>query len=324
MTSFIRRAVIAVGLIAMGQHAALAQEYPSRPVTMIVPWAAGGAVDTVARVVQPKLAERLGKPVVIENRPGGGSTIGTAAGVKAPPDGHTLGMPGSGSMAISPAMYKSLPYDSVKDIVPVALIGRVPFVLIVNPSVPVKTVPDLIAYAKSNRLNYGSGGAGSPHHLYAEMLKSTIGIEMTHVPYKGSADAIKDVVAGHVQILFSDTAPSIPLIRAGTVRLLGLSTNVRLVNAPEIQPLSELGVPGFDAAGWFMIAVPPGTPQPVVDRLHAEFKAVLGLPDVQEQINRTGVVPVVSPSLADLARFVETEKLRWGKVVQQAGLAGSL
>ena len=324
MTSFIRRVVIAVGLIAMGQHAALAQEYPSRPVTMIVPWAAGGAVDTVARVVQPKLAERLGKPVVIENRPGGGSTIGTAAGVKAPPDGHTLGMPGSGSMAISPAMYKSLPYDSVKDIVPVALIGRVPFVLIVNPSVPVKTVPDLIAYAKSNRLNYGSGGAGSPHHLYAEMLKSTIGIEMTHVPYKGSADAIKDVVAGHVQIMFSDTAPSIPLIRAGTVRLLGLSTNVRLVNAPEIQPLSELGVPGFDAAGWFMIAVPPGTPQPVVDRLHAEFKAVLGLPDVQEQINRTGVVPVVSPSLADLARFVETEKLRWGKVVQQAGLAGSL
>ena len=222
MTSFIRRVVIAVGLIAMGQHAALAQEYPSRPVTMIVPWAAGGAVDTVARVVQPKLAERLGKPVVIENRPGGGSTIGTAAGVKAPPDGHTLGMPGSGSMAISPAMYKSLPYDSVKDIVPVALIGRVPFVLIVNPSVPVKTVPDLIAYAKSNRLNYGSGGAGSPHHLYAEMLKSTIGIEMTHVPYKGSADAIKDVVAGHVQIMFSDTAPSIPLIRAGTVRLLGL------------------------------------------------------------------------------------------------------
>ena len=324
MTSFIRRAVIAVGLIAMGQHAALAQEYPSRPVTMIVPWAAGGAVDTVARVVQPKLAERLGKPVVIENRPGGGSTIGTAAGVKAPPDGHTLGMPGSGSMAISPAMYKSLPYDSVKDIVPVALIGRVPFVLIVNPSVPVKTVPDLIAYAKTNRLNYGSGGAGSPHHLYAEMLKSTIGIEMTHVPYKGSADAIKDVVAGHVQIMFSDTAPSIPLIRAGTVRLLGLSTNVRLVNAPEIQPLSELGVPGFDAAGWFMIAVPPGTPQPVVDRLHAEFKTVLGLPDVQEQINRTGVVPVVSPSLADLARFVETEKLRWGKVVQQAGLAGSL
>ena len=171
MTSFIRRVVIAVGLIAMGQHAALAQEYPSRPVTMIVPWAAGGAVDTVARVVQPKLAERLGKPVVIENRPGGGSTIGTAAGVKAPPDGHTLGMPGSGSMAISPAMYKSLPYDSVKDIVPVALIGRVPFVLIVNPSVPVKTVPDLIAYAKTNRLNYGSGGAGSPHHLYAEMLK---------------------------------------------------------------------------------------------------------------------------------------------------------
>jgi tripartite-type tricarboxylate transporter receptor subunit TctC len=324
MKWFIRCAAIALGAIVMGQLPAFAQEYPTRPVTLIVPWAAGGAVDTVARVVQPKLAERLGKPVVVENRPGGGSTIGTAAGVKAAADGHTLGIPGSGSMAISPAMYKSLPYDSVKDIVPVALIGRVPFLLIVNKDVPVKTVPELIAYAKTNKLNYGSGGAGSPHHLYAELLKSMTGIEMTHIPYKGSADAIKDVVAGHVQIMFSDTAPSIPLIRAGTVKLLGLSTNVRLVNAPEIQPLSELGVPGFDAAGWFMIAVPPGTPKPIVDRLHAEFKAVMGMPDVQEQINRTGVVPVVSPSLSDLARFVETEKSRWGKVVEQAGLAGSL
>jgi tripartite-type tricarboxylate transporter receptor subunit TctC len=324
MTSLIRFAAIAVGLIAATQQPTAAQEYPTRPVTLIAPWAAGGAVDTVARIIQPKLAERLGKPVVVENRPGGGSTIGTAAGIKAAPDGHTLGIPGSGSMAISPAMYKSLPYDPVRDIVPVALIGRVPFLLIVNPSVPVKTIPELIAYAKTNRLNYGSGGAGSPHHLYAEMLKSMIGIEMTHVPYKGSADAIKDVVAGHVQIMFSDTAPSIPLIRAGTVRLLGLSTNVRLVNAPEIRPLSELGVPGFDASGWFMIAVPTGTPKPIVDRLHAEFKTILGLPDVQQQINRTGVVPVVSPSLGELARFVETERSRWGKVVKQAGLAGSL
>ncbi len=323
MLSFIRCAMVVV-LAAVGVCAAPAQEYPTRPVTMIVPWAAGGAVDTAARIIQPKLSERLGRPVVVENRPGGGSTIGTAAGVKAPPDGYTLGIPGSGSMAIGPAMYKSLPYDPVKDIVPIALIGRVPFVLIVNKDVPVKTVPELIAYAKTNRLNYGSGGAGSPHHLYAELLKSMTGIEMTHVPYKGSADAIKDVVAGHVQLMFSDTAPSIPLIRAGAVTLLGLSTNVRLVNAPEIVPLSQLGVPGFDASGWFMIAVPPGTPKPIVERLHAEFKAVLGMADVQEQINRTGVVPVVSPPLDELARFVETERSRWGKVIQQTGLAGSL
>jgi tripartite-type tricarboxylate transporter receptor subunit TctC len=301
-----------------------AQDYPSRPITLIVPWAAGGAVDTLARIAQPKLAERLGKPVVIENRPGGGSTLGTAAGAKAPPDGYLLNMPGSGSLAISPTMYKSLPYDPIKDFAPMALVGRVPFVLIVNKDLPVKSIADLKAYAKSNPVNYGSGGAGSPHHLYAEMLKSMTGIEMTHVPYKGSADAIKDVVAGHIQLLFSDTAPSLPLIRNGTVTLLGLSTLGRLPTAPDIVPLNEAGVPGFDAAGWFMVAGSAGTPQPIVDRLHKEFKEVMGMPEVSEAVNRIGVVPVVSPPLADLANFVVSERERWGKVVQQAGLAGTL
>jgi len=323
MVSFFRSLAIALGLFAAGPYAALAQDYPARPVALIVPWAAGGAVDTVARIAAPKLSERLGKPVVIENRPGGGSTIGTALGAKASPDGYLLGIPGSGSLAISPAMYKSLPYDPVKDFAPIALIGRVPFVLIVNSDLPIKSVPELIAYAKSNKLNSGSGGAGSPHHLYGELLKSMTGIEMTHIPYKGSADAIKDVVAGHVQVMFSDTAPSIPLIRAGKVRVLGLSTKVRLVNAPEIRPLDEMGVPGFDASGWFMVAASAGTPKPIVERLHAEFKHVMGLPDVQEQINRTGVVPIVSPPLDELARFVASERSRWGKVVQQAGLSGS-
>jgi tripartite-type tricarboxylate transporter receptor subunit TctC len=289
-----------------------------------VPWAAGGAVDTLARIAQPKLAERLGKPVIIENRPGGGSTIGTAAGAKAAPDGYVLNMPGSGSMAISATMYKSLPYDPVKDLAPMALVGRVPFVLIVNKDLPIKNVADLIRYAKTNKLNYGSGGAGSPHHLYAEMLKSVTGIEMTHVPYKGSADAIKDVVAGHIQIMFSDTAPSIPLIRNGTVTLLGLSTSTRLPTAPDIVPLAESGVPGFEAAGWFMVAGSAGTPQPIIERIHKELKEVMGLPDVQEAVNRTGVVPVVSPSLPDLAKFVVSEQERWGKVVKQAGLAGTL
>jgi tripartite-type tricarboxylate transporter receptor subunit TctC len=325
MLSLFRSALVALTPIALVPLcAAQAQTYPTRQVTMIAPWAAGGAVDTVARVIAPKLSERLGKPVLVENRPGGGSTIGTAAGAKAAPDGHTLGMPGSGSMAISPAMYKSLPYDSIKDIVPVALIGRVPFVLIVNPNLPVKTVPELIAYAKTNKINYGSGGPGSPHHLYAEVFKGMTGIEMTHIPYKGSNDAIKDVVAGHIPLLFSDPAPSVPLIRAGTVRALGVTTKARWLVAPDIPPLDEAGVPGFDVAGWFMVSVPPGTPKPVVDRLHAEFKVIMGLPDVQQVVGRTGVVPVVSPSLEELAAFVRAERERWGKVVQQAGLAGTL
>lgn len=155
---------LALGLVCLLPVSA--QDYPTRQITLIVPWAPGGAVDTLARIVAPKLSDRLGKPVVVENRPGGGSTIGTAAGAKAAPDGYTLGMPGSGSMAISPAMYKSLPYDSVKDIAPIALVGRVPFVLIVHPAVPAKTIPELVAYSKESKLSYGSGGSGSPHHLY--------------------------------------------------------------------------------------------------------------------------------------------------------------
>jgi len=260
---------------------------------------------------------------VIENRGGAGSTLGTALGAKAQPDGYTLGMPGSGSLAVGPAMYKSLPYDPVKDFTPMALIGRVPFVLIVHPSVPAKTVPELVAYAKANKLFYASGGAGSPHHMYAELFKTMTGIEMTHVPYKGSAEAIKDVVAGHVPLMFSDPAPSVPLIKSGNVRPIGVTTRDRWAVAPEIPTLNEAGVPGFDAAGWFMIAGPAGTPRPIVERLHAELKTIMGLPDVQETVNRTGVVPVVSPPLAELAPFIASEKERWGKLVQQVGLAGT-
>ncbi len=316
-------AVIAAGMAIIQVSPARADDYPSRPVTMIVPWAPGGAVDTVARVVAPKLSERLGKPVIVENRAGAGSTLGTAIGAKAAPDGYMLGMPGSGSMAVSPAMYKSLPYDPVKDIAPIALIGRVPFVLIVHPSVPAKNVRELIAHAKSNKLFYASGGPGSPHHLYAELLKLMTGIEMTHVPYKGSADAIKDVVAGHVPLMFSDPAPSVPLIRGDKVRPIGVSTMNRWPVLPDIPTLNETGVPGFDAAGWFMIAGSAGTPQPIVQRLHNEFRTIMGLPDVQETVGRTGVVPVVSPPLAELPKFIVSEKERWGKVVQQVGLTGT-
>jgi tripartite-type tricarboxylate transporter receptor subunit TctC len=324
MIVLVRIAAAMAALIALVQYRpGQAQEYPTRQITLIVPWAPGGAVDTVARITAPKLTDRLGKPVVVENRPGGGSTIGTAAGAKAAPDGYTLSMPGSGSMAISPAMYRSLPYDPIKDIAPMALVGRVPFVLIVNPALPIRSIPDLIKYARENKLNYGSGGAGSPHHLYAEVFKSMTGIQMTHVPYKGSADAIKDVIAGHVQIMFSDPAPSLSQIRAGTVRALGVTTLARWAVAPDIPPLNEAGVPGFDAAGWFMVAAPGGTPKPIIERWHVQLKAVMALPEVQEAVNRTGVVPVVSPPLDELARFVVSEKERWGKIVQQAGLAGT-
>jgi tripartite-type tricarboxylate transporter receptor subunit TctC len=262
---------------------------------------------------------------VVENRPGAGSVIGTAAGAKATADGYTLVMAGSGSLAISATMYKKLPYDPVKDFIPITLGGRIPFVLVVTPSLPVHSVTELVAYAKDNpgRLSFASGGPGSPHHLYGELLKSMTGIEMTHVPYKGSAPALTDVIAGHVPLLFSDTVPSLPQIREGKVRALGVSTAVRLPSAPEIPPIAEAGVPGFDAAGWGVFSVPAGTPKEVVGKLQTALASVMALPDVQQQIIKLGMIPGAAASPAELKRFIDSEIARWGKVVTQAGLAGT-
>ena len=314
--------------LAVGATTALparAQDFPTRQITLIAPWPAGGAVDALCRAVAQPLSERLGKSVVVENRPGAGSVIGTAAGAKAAPDGYTIVMAGSGSLAISATMYKKLPYDPVKDFIPITLGGRIPFVLVVTPSLPVHSVTGLVAYAKDNpgRLSFASGGPGSPHHLYGELLKSMTGIEMTHVPYKGSAPALTDVVAGHIPLMFSDTVPSLPLIRGGKVRALGVSSATRLPSAPEIPPLAEAGVPGFDAAGWGMIAAPANTSKEIVDRLHAELKFVVALPEVQQQIISLGMAPVSSPPPEKSQSFINSEMARWGKIVEKAGLAGT-
>jgi tripartite-type tricarboxylate transporter receptor subunit TctC len=299
------------------------QDYPSRQIILIAPWPAGGAVDALCRAVAPVMSERLGRSVVVENRPGAGSVIGTAAGAKASPDGYTLVMAGSGSLAISATIYKKLPYDPLKDFMPIAVVAKIPFVLVVHPSLPVRTVTDLVKYAKDNpgKLSFASGGPGSPHHLYAELLKSMTGIEMTHVPYKGSAPALTDVIAGHVPLLFSDTVPSLPQIREGKVRALGVSTATRLPSAPEIPPLAENGVPGFDASGWGMITAPAGTPNEVVAKVTAALNAALATPDIQQQIIRLGMIPGSAASAEELHRFIGTEMTRWGKIVQQAGLA---
>ncbi len=304
---------------------AQAQDYPARQITLIAPWPAGGAVDVLCRGVAPHLSDRLGKPVVVENRPGAGSVIGTAAGAKAAPDGYTLVMAGSGSLAISATLYKKLPYDPTKDFAPLLLSAKIPFFLVVNPSLPVRSVSELVKYAKDNpgKLSFASGGAGSPHHLYGELFKSLTGIEMTHVPYKGSAPALTDVVAGHVPVLFSDPVPSLPLIREGKVRALGVTTAARSPSAPEIAPIAETGVPGFDVAGWGMITVPTGTPKEIVTRLNAELNSVAALPEVQQQIIKLGMIPGGSSSPEQLQRFINSEMERWGKVVQQAGLAGT-
>jgi tripartite-type tricarboxylate transporter receptor subunit TctC len=315
---------IALIALLLGLPAA-AEIYPTRQITLIAPWPPGGAVDALCRALAPGLGDRVGNPVVIENRPGAGSVIGTAAGAKAEPDGHTLVMAGSGSLAISATLYKKLPYDPAHDFAPIALIARIPFVLVVNPSLPVRSVGELIAYGTANpgKLSYGSGGPGSPHHLYAEMLKSMTGLEMAHVPYKGSAPALTDVVAGHIPLMFSDTVPAQPLIREGKVRALGVSSAARLPSALEVPPIAEAGVPGFDAAGWGMIVAAAGTPDDVVRRLNADLIAVLASSEVQQQIISLGMVPASPAPPIGLQVYIDGEMARWGKVVQQAGLAGT-
>lgn len=302
-----------------------AQDYPSRPVSLIAPWAAGGAIDALCRAVGPKLSERLGQPVIIENRPGAGSTLGVAAGSRAAPDGYTLVMAGSGSLAIAPTAYSKLSYDPTKDFAPVAFVTWIPFVLVVNPALPVKSVADLARFAKEKpgQLNYGSGGAGSPHHLLTELFKGMTGIDMAHVPYKGSAPALTDVVGGHIQVLFSDPLPSLPQIKAGTVRALGVSNATRWPTAPDIPTLAEAGVSGFDAAGWGMVVVPAATPKEIVGRLHTELKSIIASPEIQEQIVKLGMLPSAGPAREELQPFINSEIKRWGKIVQQAGLAGT-
>ena len=319
-----RRFVLTLAALAAAVQFVHADNYPSRRITLIAPWPAAGAIDTLCRQLAPGLADRLGQPVIVENRPGAGSTIGTADVAKAQPDGYVLVMAGSGSLAISPTLYKKLPYDPRQDFSPIAMIAEIPFVLVVNPSLPIGSAKELIKYATEHpgALTYASGGAGSPHQLYAELFKSMTGIQMTHVPYKGNSPALTDVIAGHVDLMFAD-ATVVPMVRAGKLRALGVSSLNRLPSAPEIPPIAEVGVPGFNAAGWGMIVAPAHTPAAVVTKLHDAISAIEAQPEIREHIIALGLTPKLGTPPDQLQDFINTEMVRWGKVVQSAGLAGS-
>jgi tripartite-type tricarboxylate transporter receptor subunit TctC len=310
--------------LALAQPAP-AQIYPSRPVTIVAPYAAGGGADLIARLMAQKLSERLGQSFVVENRLGAGGVIAASSVAKATPDGYTLLVAASTQLAIQVTLHKTLPYDPAADFAPVALVASVPFVLIVNPSLPVHSVPELIALAKQKpgQLTFGSSGVGGPPHLFTELLKTMTGIEMTHIPSKGTAQAMTDVIAGHVPIIFSDLAPAIPQLKAGRLRALGISSAVRFAGMPEIPPLAEAGVPGFDAVSWLALVAPAATPPEVVDKLHAAVKQIMAEPEVQLRFVDLGNIPLTSPPPDELRRYVKSEIVRWGKVVTQAGLAGA-
>jgi tripartite-type tricarboxylate transporter receptor subunit TctC len=318
-------AVAALVLILQPQaHAQVqAQSYPTRPIRMISPFPAGGGNDVLARVIGTKLAERLKGTVVIENRPGAGAVIGITALAKSAPDGYTLVLSGS-TLAVASTLYKSPPFDAVKDFAPVALVVHYPFLLVANPALPAKSVPELVQLAKQKpgQILYASPGVATSQHLFAELLKVLTGIELRHIPYNGTAPAAVDIVAGRVSLMFAAAAPTLPLIREGTLRALGVSSAARLAEAPDIAPIADT-IPGFDASNWSIVLVPAGTPKDVVTKLHDELKAVMAAPDVQEQLAKIGMIPIISPSPAELSSFVSTEVSRWGKIVQQAGIAGA-
>jgi tripartite-type tricarboxylate transporter receptor subunit TctC len=299
-----------------------AQDYPARPVTIVVPFAAGGGTDIIARMLAQKLEQRLGKSFLIDNKPGAGSTLGAAAAARATPDGYTLLMAPSPTLAMSVSIYKNLPYHPATDFIPIALAAQTPFVLIVNPSLPIHSVADLIRLAKEKpgQFSYGSAGPGTPHHLYAELFRSMTGVEMSHVPYRGSGPLVNDVVGGHLPLTFVDIPPAVGVIQTGKVRAIAISTKTRLALFPDVPAVAET-VPGFDAASWQMLVAPAKTPRPIVEKLHAEVKAFL--PELTERFLSDGMLMMDNSSVEALQEFVKAEITRWEPVVRKAGLTGT-
>lgn len=315
--------MIALSPAMFGAHA---EDYPARPITLINPLGAGGAMDILARgQLGPKLSERLGKPVIIENRTGGGTVIAATAVAKSPPDGYTLFFTPAGTLTTNVTLYKQLPYDPAKDFVPVALTSKVAFILVVNPALPINSVADLVKYAKERpgQLSYGSTGIGATPHLAFEMFQRLTGIKLTHVPYRGMPPATNDVVAGHIQMVFTDPAFAPPLIAEGKLRALAVSSLTRVASVPNVPTLDELGYKGFESVSWHMVAAPAGTPKDIVSRLNKEFKAIVAMPEVQQQIARMGLIANDTAPPDELKRFLDDEIVRWGKIVQQVGIAGS-
>jgi len=320
----IRRICLALLVALSAAGVAHAQTWPSKPITLVMPYPPGGGTDTMARMIVQKLEPRLGQPVIFDYRPGAGSAIAATYTSRAPADGHTILYATSTTMAINVSVHKNLAYDPTKDLAPFAQFAVTPFVLVVNPSLQAKSVADLVALARARpgALSYASNGPGGAAHLFAELMKTMLGIELTHVPYKGNAPALNDVVAGHVSMMFVDPSSAVQFARQGKLNALGISTATRVSFAPELVPLAEAGIPGFDGTSWHMFVAPGGTPKPILDRLYADVDAIIKEPDVAAEFNKRGFVPTGGGPPEKLSEFVRAEIERWGKVVRAAGAAG--
>jgi tripartite-type tricarboxylate transporter receptor subunit TctC len=323
-----RRWAAAAVLLALTLPAAqaAAEDYPNRSVTIVAPSAPGGMYSILARLIGGKLEQLYGKPFIVENRPGASSVTGSVAVMRAPPDGYTLMVAASTTLATNVTLHKSLPYNPLTDFVPLALIALSPEVLLINAALPVQSIDDLkrLARSRPGGLSFGSAGPGTGQHLNGEMLKSALGIEMHHIPYKGIQPALNDLAGGHIDMMSSPIPMALPVAQGGRVRMLGVTTKERVGAIPDVPPLAEIGVPGYNARSWFMLVAPAKTPQPIVDKLHVDLRTVLAEPDVREEfIQRQGLIPVVSPPPEELQRFVQSEIKRLGDIVRTAGLAGT-
>jgi tripartite-type tricarboxylate transporter receptor subunit TctC len=316
-----RREMIAGTIALTASPAASQPAYPSKTITIIVPYPAGGTTDLLGRLVADQFRTAMGATVIVENKPGAGTTLGAGQVAKAPPDGHTLLMATSTTLAINKTLYRQLPYDPVADFTPIALVAAVPFALVVNPSLPVKSLGEFIAYAKSKpgELSYGSAGNGSPHHLGAEMLKTAAGLDIKHVSYRGSVPAMQDVIGGHIPLMVMDLQPALPQIREGKLRALGVTTTARVGSAPEIPTLAEAGLAGFELVAWQGVVAPAGVPRPIVDRLAREIAALVSAPETRTKLNALALEPLTGSTPDTFAAYVKSEVERWAPIVKASG-----
>jgi tripartite-type tricarboxylate transporter receptor subunit TctC len=318
-----RQAMIGIsgGLIGAAVPRARAQAaYPSRNIKLLVPYPAGGTTDLLGRLVADQIKSGLNAVVVVENKPGAATTIGAEQVARSEPDGYTIMIATSTTLAINKTLYKKLPYDPVKDFAPISLVAAVPFALIINPTIPAKTLAEFIAYAKANPgLAYGSAGNGSPHHLGAEMLRSAAGIDIRHVPYRGSVPAMLDVIAGHIPFMVVDLQPALQQIKEGKVRVLGVTTSRRVAVAPDIPTLAEGGLPGYELVAWQGIVAPAGTPRPVVDALAGQIAKLLSDPETKAKLATLSLEALPGSTPDSFAAFIKTEVDRWADIVKKSG-----
>jgi tripartite-type tricarboxylate transporter receptor subunit TctC len=309
------------GLALLASRPAMADvAYPNRTIKLIVPYPPGGTTDLLGRFIADQIKSGLNATVIVENKPGAGSTIGADLVAHAPPDGYTLLLATSTTLAIDKTLYKKLPYDPVKDFAAISLVASVPFALIVNPQIPAKTLSEFIAYAKANPgLAYGSAGNGSPQHLGAELLKAQAGIDIRHVPYRGSVPAMLDVIANHISFMIVDLEPALPQIKAGKVRVLGVTTPKRVAVAPDIPTMAESGLPGYQLIAWQGLVAPAGTPRNIVDTLAAQIAKMLADPATGGRFATLAIEPLPGSTPDSFAAYIKTEVDRWATIVKSSG-----